>query len=126
MHKRPPAALRFLCILWPTASLAFVLICTAGIAQTSAMNLEVVRRELAPGGTLRAAINFGNSVLAQKDAAGNPTGITPDLARELGRRLGVPVELVPFEFFERQLLVAPEFEFGEAFFQPPCFAPVEP
>ena len=57
---------------------------------------EVVK-ELAPTGKLRAAINFGNSVLAQKDAAGAPVGISPDLARELGKRLGVPVELVPFE-----------------------------
>jgi polar amino acid transport system substrate-binding protein len=56
-----------------------------------------VLADLAPGGKLRAAINFGNSVLAQKDDAGNPKGITPDLARELGRRLGVPVELVAFE-----------------------------
>ena len=57
-----------------------------------------VLKELAPTGTLRAAINLGNSVLAQKDeATGKPKGITPELARELGKRLGVPVELIPFE-----------------------------
>jgi polar amino acid transport system substrate-binding protein len=57
-----------------------------------------VLKDLAPGGTLRAAINLGNSVLAQTDVAtGQPKGITPDLARELGRRLGVPVELVTFD-----------------------------
>lgn len=56
-----------------------------------------VVKELAPTGKLRAAINFGNAVLAQKDEAGGPRGITPDLATELGRRLGVPVEFVPFE-----------------------------
>ena len=55
-------------------------------------------KDLAPSGKLRAAINFGNSVLAQKDpATGEAKGITPDLARELGRRLGVPVELVTYE-----------------------------
>jgi polar amino acid transport system substrate-binding protein len=55
-------------------------------------------KDLAPGGKLRAAINFGNSVLAQKDpTTGEAKGITPDLARELGRRLGVPVELVTYE-----------------------------
>jgi polar amino acid transport system substrate-binding protein len=48
-------------------------------------------KDLAPGGKLRAAINFGNPVLAQKDpATGEPRGVSVDLARELGRRLGVP------------------------------------
>ena len=57
-----------------------------------------VLAQLAPGGKLRAAINFGNSVLAQKDpATGEPKGITPDLARELGRRLGVPVEFATYD-----------------------------
>src|ERR1035437_6002380 len=54
-------------------------------------------KDLAPTGKLRAAINLGNSVLAQTAAAtGQPKGITPDLARELGRRLGVPVELITY------------------------------
>ena len=57
-----------------------------------------VLKELAPTGKLRAAINIGNSVLAQTDAAtGQPKGITPDLALELGRRLGVPVEFVIYD-----------------------------
>ena len=54
--------------------------------------------ELAPGGRLRAAINFGNSVLAQKDpVTGEPRGVSADLARELGRRLEVPIEHVAFD-----------------------------
>jgi polar amino acid transport system substrate-binding protein len=57
-----------------------------------------VLKDLSPKGKLRAAINLGNSVLAQMDAAtGQPKGITPDLALELGRRLGVPVELVVYD-----------------------------
>ena len=56
----------------------------------------VLVRELAPMGKLRAAINYGNPVLAQKDARGQPSGVSVDLARELGRRLGVLVELVTF------------------------------
>ena len=52
--------------------------------------------ELAPTGRLRAAINFGNPILAVKDSAGQPSGVSVDLARELGKRLGVPVELVTF------------------------------
>src|SRR5215510_1000326 len=56
-----------------------------------------VLKELAPTGKLRAAINLGNAVLAQKGPDGAPKGITVDLSRELARRAGVPVELVPFE-----------------------------
>ena len=54
--------------------------------------------ELAPSGTLRAAINFGNTVLAQRDPAGGaPRGVSGELARELARRLGVPVDYVTFD-----------------------------
>ena len=60
-------------------------------------NADVIRA-LAPDGRLRAAINFGNPILANKDAkTGEPVGVSIDLARELGRRLNVPVELVTFE-----------------------------
>ena len=51
--------------------------------------------DLAPTGTLRASINLGNPVLAQGTPEA-PSGVTVDLARELGARLGVPVELVCF------------------------------
>ena len=51
--------------------------------------------DLAPAGKLRAAVNFGNPILANKDpASGTARGVAVDLARELGRRLNVPVELV--------------------------------
>jgi polar amino acid transport system substrate-binding protein len=57
-----------------------------------------VRNELAPSGTLRAAINYNNPLLAQRDAtSGELRGIAVDLSRELGRRLGVPVELIPYD-----------------------------
>ena len=52
----------------------------------------------APGGTLRASINLGNPILANKDAAtGEPVGVSIELAREFARRLGVAIELVVFE-----------------------------
>jgi len=54
-------------------------------------------KEFAPTGTLRAAINQGNSVLAQKGANGEALGITVDLARELAGRLAVPIELITFD-----------------------------
>jgi polar amino acid transport system substrate-binding protein len=55
-----------------------------------------VVQSFAPTGTLRAAINLGNPVLAQGTAAA-PRGVTVDLAHELARRLGVPLKLVPFD-----------------------------
>src|SRR3954462_11005640 len=58
--------------------------------------LADVLKDLAPTGTLRAAINLGNIVLAQGTAE-SPSGITPELARELARRLGVPVALSCFD-----------------------------
>lgn len=52
--------------------------------------------DLAPTGVLRASINLGNPVLAQ-GTADAPAGITVDIARELGRRLGLPVEFRCFD-----------------------------
>jgi len=52
--------------------------------------------DLAPTGVLRASINLGNPVLAQ-GSADEPTGVTVDIAREVGARLGLPVELVCFD-----------------------------
>lgn len=55
------------------------------------------RSELAPSGTLRVGLNMSNFLLTATDGAtGRPKGIAADLGLELGRRLGVPVELVPF------------------------------
>ena len=56
------------------------------------------RSDLAPTGQLRAAINFGNPILASKDpATGEPRGVSVDLSRELARRLGVPVQFVTYD-----------------------------
>jgi len=62
-------------------------------AIVSSVSPDLVK-ELAPTGTLRAAINIGNPVLVQTDAAGTPSGVTIDLARELAKRLGVALEPV--------------------------------
>jgi polar amino acid transport system substrate-binding protein len=57
-----------------------------------------LRNDLAPTGKLRVGINYGNPVLARKDpASGELNGVAPDLGREIGRRVGVPVDLVGFE-----------------------------
>jgi polar amino acid transport system substrate-binding protein len=76
-------------------TLAVILFASNAAAQTVSPQLV---KEIAPEGKLRAAINFGNPVLAQKDSTtGEPRGISVDLSRELARRLGVPVEFVLFE-----------------------------
>ncbi len=68
----------------------------AACATQQAAPPEAVR-QLAPSGKLRAAINYGNTVLAQRSPAGELSGVSVDLARELARRLGVPLELVPYD-----------------------------
>ena len=52
----------------------------------------------APAGHLRVAINLGNPILAGKDAAtGEARGVSIDLARALGARLGRCVDLLEFD-----------------------------
>ncbi len=53
--------------------------------------------ELVHTGKLRCGINFGNTVLARRDENGRPEGIAVDLAMELAKRLGVPVEFVTYD-----------------------------
>jgi polar amino acid transport system substrate-binding protein len=51
-----------------------------------------------PRGKLRASINLGNPILANKDAAtGLPFGVSIDLANNFAKRLGVEIELVVFD-----------------------------
>ena len=57
-----------------------------------------IRADLAPTGALRAAINYGNFILATRDGAtGQSRGVAVDLAREGARRLEVPLEIVAFD-----------------------------
>jgi ABC-type amino acid transport substrate-binding protein len=57
-----------------------------------------VLADLAPSGWLRAAINFGNPILASKDpVTQQPIGVSVDLSRELATRLGVSVEFVTYD-----------------------------
>jgi polar amino acid transport system substrate-binding protein len=61
-------------------------------------DLSSARSELAPTGKLRVGINAANFLLVSKYVPGaEPHGVAPDLGRELGRRLGVPVEFVVFD-----------------------------
>ncbi len=57
---------------------------------------EGIAADLAPTGTLRAAINTANFLLVGRSASGEWEGVAPDVARAIGVRLGVPVSFVPF------------------------------
>jgi polar amino acid transport system substrate-binding protein len=60
------------------------------------MSPEIVS-QLAPTGVLRAAINMGNFLLVTgRTPDGGPDGVSPEMAREIATRLGVPVKLVPY------------------------------
>ena len=56
------------------------------------------RAELAPGGRLRVGINHSNFLLVNPGSPhGAPTGIAPDLALELGKRLDVQIAFTSFD-----------------------------
>ena len=52
----------------------------------------------APTGTLRVGINLGNPILAGEDPVTHELqGVTIDIAREIGKRAGLAIELIPFK-----------------------------
>ena len=60
-------------------------------------SLDSVRAELAPQGTLKVGLNLANFLLvSMKDPSQAPKGIAPDLAREVAREIGVPIEFFPY------------------------------
>jgi polar amino acid transport system substrate-binding protein len=85
-----------------TASYMLTVALLAGCADTARIPMDISPQsaaiaELAPRGSLRAAINFGNPILARRDAAGGePRGVSVDLSRELAKRLGVQLEFVTY------------------------------
>lgn len=55
-------------------------------------------QKIAPTGTLRASINLGNPILANKDPiSGKPFGVSVDLAHAYVKKLGLDLELVVFD-----------------------------
>ncbi|MFZ2737162.1 MAG: ABC transporter substrate-binding protein [Burkholderiaceae bacterium] len=60
------------------------------------MTPEIVS-QLAPSGTLKAAINLSNFLLVTgRSASGEPEGVAPDMARAIADRLGVGLQLVAY------------------------------
>ncbi|MCE4574057.1 ABC transporter substrate-binding protein [Caballeronia sp. CLC5] len=59
---------------------------------------QTIARAFAPTGTLRASINLGNPILANKHAeTGEPFGVSVDLARAFAKHLGLALELLVFD-----------------------------
>ncbi len=48
-------------------------------------------------GVLSVAINFGNPILACRDAQGKPAGVSVDIARRIASELSLECRLIPFE-----------------------------
>jgi polar amino acid transport system substrate-binding protein len=62
------------------------------------MSNQSILAALAPTQTLRATINVGNPILAGVDKTdGAPYGVSVDIARELAKRLGTPLQCVVVE-----------------------------
>ncbi len=66
------------------------------LAQSSTVNLAAARQELAPTGVLRFGVLLGNAT-TRDPATGTLSGVGVDLGNELGRRLGVPVQISGYE-----------------------------
>ncbi len=75
-------------------SIAMAVMLVTGCAGTPPAP-AAARAELAPTGKLRGGMNLGNALFTTRDpATGELRGVAVDLTEELGRRLGVPVEMV--------------------------------
>jgi polar amino acid transport system substrate-binding protein len=79
-------------------------ICQLVLAQSPhvALNKSVDKtmiKSFAPTGTLRVGINLGNPVLAGSidQSEPQPKGVTIDIAKEIGARVNLPVELISFK-----------------------------
>ena len=78
--------------------------CAAGLIAAMTLNGAsaqdaAARKELVPTGKLRVGIAVGPTPGAGNvamDASGQPRGIGADLGRELAKKLGVPLEWVPY------------------------------
>lgn len=59
---------------------------------------DEAKAQITSTGVLRAGINMGNFLLVTgRTSDGDPDGVSPDMARAIATRLGVPLKLVPFK-----------------------------
>ena len=58
---------------------------------------DILIKQLAPTGVLRAGINMSNFLLvSSKTEAGEPAGVSPDMAKAIADKLGVGLKLIPY------------------------------
>jgi polar amino acid transport system substrate-binding protein len=79
-------------------------------------DIATLQSAFAPTGTLRAAINLGNAILAYRDAHGQAVGVSVDLVRELARRLNLPLELVVVDTAAKSVQAVAEGQADVGFF----------
>ncbi len=64
----------------------------------ASIDKQEIARRLAPGGILRAGINMSNFLLVTGEtAAGEPDGVSPDMARALAAELGLEAQMVTYK-----------------------------
>lgn len=85
----------------PRLSLCLPFVMFACMLSWSAQALEISAAEqadLAPTGVLRIGINIGNMLLTGiEESTGRHRGIVFDLADELGRQAGLPIEIIAYD-----------------------------
>lgn len=100
MKIKPRLAAVFLYRLPMKITLTLLLFFFSQLSFSQPMNQVDAKmiQSFAPTGTLRVGINLGNPVLAGLEAnSQKPKGVTIDIANEIGKRAGIPIELVPFK-----------------------------
>jgi len=100
MNIKPRLAAVFLYHLPMKITLSLLLFVFSQMSFSQPMNQidPKMIQSFAPTGTLRVGINLGNPVLAGLDSATQkPKGISIDIANEIGKRSGIPIELIPFQ-----------------------------
>lgn len=80
----------------PRLAMVFSLVLVLTSCAMATEMTPTLRSEMAPTGKLRVGLNHGNNLLVVSMTP-EPRGVAPDLGRELGRRLGVPVEFVGYD-----------------------------
>lgn len=84
-------------------------------------NMDAVRAELTPSGTLNCALNHGNVVLVRRGQTNEtPTGVSVDLARALAATLGAPIA---FRHYDKAGSVSKSVDSGE---WDVCFLAIDP